>query len=416
MILISLVLGFAIAAPEQPSAAPESLIRAAREDAQRRLAKRLQVIRVDAKRTLAECLDPEADAIEALLPIARRSRDAGPPIVYSDESVELHLVLPPEDIRDEVRSQLIRRKSSPVEIRSALDALTDMTLADCSIGAGFAAPRMPSERTGVQRGDATLADLTTAAAILDTRRQLVDRIGQLRLAGRAKLEDLLLRTPGLEDELIKSIPISVFGPTRRKSAGTVEVSATLSAQHALDLVGDCLERLSPASDPPKLELDGSPDETLSVRGIGVRPSHVTLVRIGLADPESQDRDPPAPVWAEKSLNAEGLAPVIGGNERTASAVATARDDAEFDARRRLAEQIDSLKMSDGRTVRDVLLTRRIAPADLTRFLGGARRQGMADATPDGRVRVVVRLPLAGLWRLISAAEERTSEGLAGAAP
>ena len=398
------------AAPDQPSAAPEPLVRAAREDAQRRLAQSLQAIRISPKQSLAECLDPEADATDALLSIARQSRDAGQPIVYSDESVEVHILLRPEDVREEVRTQLIRRKLPPVEIRTALDALTDTALADCSIAAGFALPRAPAESAGDLRADASMSDLTTAAAILDTRRQLVDRIGQLRLSGRVKLEDLLLQTPGLEDELLTSIPISVFGPTRRKSAGTMEVSATLSAQHAVDLVRECMERMRPTAAPPKLELEAKADEAISVRGIGVRPSHATLVRIGLANPESQDRDPQAPAWASQCMTAEGTAAVAGGDDRTTGAVAAARDDAEFDARRRLAEKIDTLKMPDGRSVREVLLSRKVAAADLMRFLAGAHRHGMADATPDGRVRVVVRLPLAGLWRLIAGADEPSGAG------
>lgn len=388
-----------------PALPPEQMVRAAREDAQRRLAQKLKSLRVDAKLTLAECLDAEERGETALLPVARRARDIGTPIVYTDQAVELHLILPPADVRDEVRSQMIRLKKSPVAIRSALDALSDTNLAECTLAAGFALPQAPAESAVEHRSDAAVADMTTAAAILDTRRQLVDKIAALRLKGRSKVEEVLLQTPGLEDELLKSIPISVFGPTRRKAAGTMEVAATMSAQHAVDLVRECMQRLNPAADPPTLELESSPDDTLSVRGIGVQPSQATLVRMGLATSESGDAQSSSPAWANQCLTAEGTAEVAGGDDRTTAAVATAREDAEFDARRRLAEKIDTLKMPDGRAVREVLLNRKIVKDDLSRFLSGAHRIGMADATPDGRVRVVMQLPMAGLWRLIAAMDD-----------
>lgn len=400
---LALLLTFAAADP--PGAPAELLVRAARDDAQRRLAQGLQAIRIEPRRSLADFLDADADPIDALLPLARRARDAGPPIVYSDGAVELHQSLQPEDIREEARTLLVRRKESAVTIRSVLDALTDAALADCTLTAGFAHPRPDPETSAEARPAAAVADMTTAAAILDARRQLVDRIGQLRLQGRVRLEEQLLQTPGLEDELLNSIPISVFGPTRRKGPNTMEVSATLSAQHAIDLVRECVERLNPnAAAAMKLELESRADDVLSVRGVGVCPSNVTLVRMGLASPHPRDAAPAQPAWASQCLTAEGFAPVAGGDERTASAVARARDDAEFQARQRLAEKIDTLKIPDGRTVREVVLNRRVDAKDLIRFLEGAHRLGMADATPDGRVRVCVRLPLGGLWRLIAAAE------------
>lgn len=407
-----------IAAPESPASVPDQLVRAARDDAQRRMAQSLQSIRVEQKRGLAELLDADLDPIDALLPLARRARDAGPPLLYSDGAIELHLSIQPEDIREETRTLLIRRKESAVMIRTVLDALTDTALADCTLAAGFALPRQSDDSPEEPPPDASIADMTTAAAILDARRQLVDRIGQLRLAGRVRLEEHLLQTPGLEEELLKSIPISVFGSTRRKSSDTVEVSATLSAQHALELVRECLERLNPetADTAAQFELVSRTDESLSVRGVGVRPSQATLVRMGMANPGEKDRKPAAPAWAAESLTAEGFAAVTGGDGRTSSAVAAAREDAEFQARRRLAERIDILKTPDGRTVREIVLARRIPADDLMRFLEGAHRFGMADATADGRVRVCVRLPLAGLWRLIGVANDRVAASGAGEAP
>jgi len=402
---IGLAFILTIAVADPPGAVAEPLVRTARDDAQRRLAQCLTAIQIEPQRGLASILDPDADPIDALLPLARRARDAGPPIVYSDGAVELHQTLHPEDIREETRTLLVRRKESAVTIRSVLDTLTDSALADCTLTAGFGHPRRDSDSSAEARPAAAVADMTTAAAILDARRQMVDRIGQLRLRGRVRLEEQLLQTPGLEDELLKSIPISVFGPTRRKGPNTMEVSATLSAQHAVDLVGECMERLNPnAAAAMKLELESRADDVLSVRGVGVCPSNGTLVRMGLASSNPRDAAPAQPAWAAQCLTAEGFAAVAGGDERTSSAIATARDDAEFQARRRLAEKIDTLKLPDGRTVREVVLNRKVNAGDLLRFLEGAHCFGMADATPDGRVRVCVRLPLAGLWRLIAAAE------------
>lgn len=402
MTSICLGLMLSLAAPNQTAAAPEPDLRAARDDAHRRLAKTLATIRIDENRTLADVLDDDTDAIDAVLPVARRARDVGKPVIYTDKTLELHVALEPVDVRDEVRTRLVRRKTSAMAIRSTLDALSDAALAECSVAAGFASPRLPADLTRHSRHkyEATLFEMTTEAAILDARRQLVDRIGQLRITGRKKLEDVLLQTPGLEDELLKAIPISVFGPTRQRSNGNVEVSVSITPQHALELTVESLTRLSVDSPPPKLALESNATDPIIVRGIGVRPSQATLVRIGLATAESADTGDAVPAWDGRALIAEGDARVAGGESRTTGAVAAAMDDAEFSARRRLAQQIDELKLPDGRTVRDEILSRRIATVDLMRFLGSADRFGMANATQDGRVRVRVRVPLAGLWRLI----------------
>jgi len=392
------------AAPLQLDAPSEADVRIAREDAFRRLAGALAAIPVDASRTLADVLEPDADPVDALLSVARRARDVGKPVVYTDRTLEMHVALEPVDARDEVRTRLVRAKTPAVTIRSTLDALTDAALLNYSIAAGFALSHPTAAPNPRVKHQIALADMATEAAILDARRQLVDRIGQLRVTGHRKLEDLLLKTPGLEDELLKAIPMSVFGPSRQRARGMVHVSASMTPEHALELVTECMLRIPVESPPPRLALEAPPIDPITVRGVGVRPSHATLVRIGMADENFAGKSD-APAWADKALIAEGDARVAGGDNRTTGAVAAAMDDAEFAARRRLAQQIDELRFLDGRTVREEILSRKVTPADLMRYLGSADRFGMASATPDGRVSVRVRLPLAGLWRLLSDANQ-----------
>jgi len=413
MTSICLCLLLAAATPAQSPT--DADLRGARDDAHRRLAAALAAIRIEGNRTLAELLDDDSDAVDALLPVARRARDVGKAVIYTDGTLELHVGLEPVDVRDEVRARLVRAKTPAVTIRSTLDVLTDAALADLSVAAGFSrgGPRADAAPDARRKQETTLAEMATEAAILDARRQVVDRIGQLRVTGRRKLEDLLLQTPGLEDEVLKAIPMSVFGPTRRKSNGDVHVAVSITPRNALELVQECLMRRAADAPPAPMSLESESPDPIAVRGVGVRPSRATLIRIGLIAAEPDDAAGAAPAWANQALIAEGDARVAGGENRTTGAVAAAMDDAEFAARRRLAEQIDELKLPDGRTVRDEILSRRIPAVDLMRFLGSADRFGMANATQDGRVLVRVRIPLAGLWRLISDKHQKTPGDRAG---
>jgi hypothetical protein len=79
--------------------------------------------------------------------------------------------------------------------------------------------------------------------------------------------------------------------------------------------------------------------------------------------------------------------------------------AEFDARRRIAERIDRLTTPSGRTMSDILLGGAVSKMDIQRFMQGAVRVGRAEVDSDGLMRVTLRIPLRGLWRLVRHADD-----------
>jgi len=374
------------------------------EDARRNLASRLAGIPVTKTESLARILNPAVDKTEALLPVARAARAVGNAIVYSDQSIEIHLAIDPVDVRNEVRRLLGEKSATPVKIRSVLDALTDAALADRTVAAGFATPPEPdSPATGARRKVAAFAaEMATEAALLDARRQLVDRIGDLRTADKRKLDELFSRLPGVEDELLKSIPVTVFGTVRPTSDGTHRVSATMTTADAVELLRQCVERVGDNRvHAPVIKLDSACPTSVSARGSGVTPSPETMAKLGLATPPTVVLNAGAPGWAFQTLIVEGRGRVDADPAKRTVAVTRAVEDAEFDARRILAERIDALSIPGGKSVREILLSRQIESADIQKFLEGAERYGAAETLPDGRIVVRIRAPLAGLWRLIN---------------
>ena len=389
----------------QPTAPPAPVVGSAVavEDARRNLAARLAGIPITPTESLAKTLNPTADKIDTLLPVARAARAVGNPIVYSDQAIEIHLAIDPVDVRTEVRRLLTEASATTVKIRAVLDALTDAALADRTVAAGFATPPEPdAPATAARRKAAALsAEMATEAALLDARRQLVDRIGDLRTADKRKLEELFSRLPGLEDDLLQSIPITAFGPVRPDAGGTHRVSVTMTSADAVQLLRQSIDRVGgDRLKAPNIKLDPAAPGSVSARGTGVTPSPTVMARLGLAAPPTLTLDANAPTWAFQALIVEGRARVDADPAKRSVAVTQAVGDAEFDARRLLAERIDALTVPGGKTVREILLSRRIDPADVKRFLDGAERYGAADTLPDGRIVVRIRAPLAGLWRLI----------------
>jgi hypothetical protein len=109
----------------------------------------------------------------------------------------------------------------------------------------------------------------------------------------------------------------------------------------------------------------------------------------------------APPWATLSEKAVGKAAIDQDNTNKAQAKLMAFRAAELDARRKLAEKINGLRITANTSVCDfVAQNDQISTSMLTYQQGGSVVKGSQKELPDGTVQVTVEIELKPLWDLI----------------
>jgi len=142
------------------------------------------------------------------------------------------------------------------------------------------------------------------------------------------------------------------------------------------------------------------DQILKETGMGIPPERY-LRNVGaqsIAVLRTASRVPP---WATQSLKVVGAGVVNTENKNAAQAKLMARRAAELDARRKLGERVNGLTITSETTVRDFIAENDRIETTMLAFQQGARVvEGSQKTNKDGTVEVTVEIELKPLWNMI----------------
>lgn len=337
----------------------------------------------------------------------REARVTAGPVRYAGGVHELHLTLDSAALVDAFGAWLIRRRFPADQCAALVGRVRAQELSTRLTVAGFSQHERSRRPVANDRAPAPSSEeLATDAARLGAARLLVDELGHLRLRDGSRLNHLFSLRPDLEAWLVREVCDAVCLGPRRVVGGGVVVEAGITPEAALRLIRHRLSA-GPPTGAEQIDADGlragegSP-RRLAVHCEGRPPSWGVLRALGVS-PEFARPD-----WSRRCLIVRGEATAGDGPDDSPHASAAA----DFDARRRIAEQIDGLPWIAGKTVADAIVSGRIDPQDLKAWLYSAPAlPDSSAAAGDQRIVVTVRIPLRGLYRLLSIESPGTAEAI-----
>ena len=256
--------------------------------------------------------------------------------------------------------------------------------------------RLLSDQPGWRHCDSRAVALAKAAAAIDLRAALFDRLAGLGLPGPQTVGDLVGEHPAFGvavrrhiDELVPADPVL-------EPSGLCRRSVTISRAEVISLLvraaTDSNERIS--ADFARMT-DPTFEGSLIVSGYGLAPP----VR-PLGGATTRTDEPTGPAWADGSITtaATGKAPpeVVEAAARRELATKAAR----IEATRQLWLDIEALPLPEGGTIADLLADDPNAVRAFALIDGAILSTGTPVIGDDGTATVSVSIHLQAVWRIV----------------
>ena len=243
------------------------------------------------------------------------------------------------------------------------------------------------------------------AAKVDAYRNLAEIIKGLRISSNTYVRDFVAESDQINTQLDSFIKgVKQIAPYRYTPDGICEVNVEVSVREVVKKLKEIRRWYSRRRYPwrdvyyktIKFEkiIDYYPAKIIAVTGQGVPPAKyikdaIPLSSIPLSNPD----------WVSTSITVTGVGVAPAGTSGVEAGLLAERA-AEVDAQRNLAEQIYGVEIDSTTTVEDFVVQNDEVKVEVERFLRGAQKIDTR-FLPDGSVEVDLKIPLPGLWKLIS---------------
>jgi hypothetical protein len=328
-----------------------------------------------------------------------RSRPrVGTPRLYSDETCDVDVCLPP----DELATQLITLLETAGPAQDGPLTATDIAQAARRwpiLWSTGSASLTEKTRRGKPPGWEEITpegiQLARNAAVADAIHALLEEAAELKLTPAHRLREFLESS----DDVLEAVYEAV-----RNEAGVTVVHAPEQVAVAEARLGmtDLIRILTTVH---QRHYRGDRFHAPDFREMALDTQISELRAQGLATPPNRYRQPEpyelieldAPSWSGSTLSATGVYDPLD-SELFAPEVRL--ELARFDGMDKLRQKVEALVIKDGVTVEQLLGYRRELKDDVVVFLGGTRIVGPPRTEPDGTLKVPVELPLKRLWLIV----------------
>lgn len=410
--------------------------RAARADALRKLSERINGLRLTSETTVKDFVT-ESDSIRtAMTGFLSGMQEVGRPKYNEDGTCEVTVEVPLETLVVSMERWYNQyyKKGGKIKIEDIrkISISTDVKMLR-ETGNGAPRPELQEDElvpTAEGASEATFGGASSRAqkywaahcqpqgrlmaeraARVEAMRRLVERIAGLQITSETTVKDFVAESDFIQtasnaflrgareagkryhdDELIVEVEMQVKLRT---------VYADIKAWAEEKYKGNSLKIRQVTEATLKVE-----DVIIKETGNGVPPDKYLKdvpadVRIAM------DRATKCPPWINETLKAVGNAAVDNKNDNAAQAKLMAQRGAELDARRKLAEQLDGLRITSETSVRDFVAENDEIRTSMLTFQQGARVvDGSQKVMDDGTVQVTVEIELKPLWNSISYYERK----------
>ncbi len=382
--------------------------RAARADAYGKLLSRIGQVRINAAATVKDFLDADERIASGLHARFREAATFGPPRVYTDGAVEVDAHVTLRWLAGAVRGlhTKIYRGDRIKATDVAAMARTDGEQFLVATGAGLIAggpDAEPDPATSTNRttpagwGNVTVQGMVMArrAAELDACRRLAEQVTALRL-GNGTVADSLTADEHAEAAFRAFVRKAALGAPQYDTdqvcmvRAAIKVEALIAMLKSLHADHETTDGIR-ANDFDKIA-QAIQEPVVSAVGRGVPPPKY------VAKPEGSPAGPSLPEWAKRTLRATGTGTPLGHKAGAKESKRWAAAAAFASAHRKLAEQLDAVRVTPKTTVRDLIETDDYARADIATYLTGVRKVSTKVAE-DGAVTVTLELLLERLWHI-----------------
>lgn len=396
-------------------------MRAARMDAMRKIAEHIKGLRISSTTTVRDFV-AENDQINAGLDtFIKGIKEARPARFFADGTCELDMEVKLVTVVQEIKSLHNRYykgdKVKSTDIENIVNTTKETMIYETGSGApgGQALVVAGPGPAPVAGGIPPIwTDLCTAqgrlmavrAARVDSIRKLAERVKGLRINSNTTVRDFVaqsdeirtsldtyLNTSGRERGVVYHTDELIVDVTTEMTLRTVyeEIKSLHSRYYKGDKIKstDFDEVIRTAKDTPITEIgSGVPPERYLKTAAAPQPAPAA------AAPASA-----RPQWPAK-ITATGQAAVDTANENIAQAKLLAMRGAELDARRKLSERIDGLRISSSTTVKDFVAQNDEIQTDMDTFQQGVRVVN-AEVKNDGTAEATVELTTDRLWSIVN---------------
>jgi hypothetical protein len=407
--------------------------RAARVDAMRRLAERINGLVITSETTVKDFVATNDRIQSAMVSWLRGAKEVGEPKYNPDSTCEVTMEVTIQEVVVEL-TKLYKEyyKGDKIQLQD-IEKLTINTNEKTIRETGSGAPRPEFEARGqTATPTATGSDIMSKkaweywnthctgrgrlmaerAARVEALRRLGERINGLLITSETTVKDFV----ATDDRISTAMAAFIRGGRevdKRYHDNELIVEVTmevtlkdlivnLETWHKEYYKGDKIS----TQDIEKISI-GTEEKDIRETGMGVPPEDY-LKDISPAGAEALTFAKEAMKWPPVA-EATGQSAVDTENTNAAQAKLMAFRAAELDARRKLAEQLDGLLITSSTSVKDfVAKDDQIRTAMLTFQEGGRRVPNSEKLLPDGTAEVKVEIDLQPLWNMILFYEEKLS--------
>ncbi|RPI60977.1 MAG: hypothetical protein EHM48_06385 [Planctomycetaceae bacterium] len=410
--------------------------RAARVDAMRKLAERVQGLRITSETTVKDFVAENDQIATSMQAFLMGAQEVGKPKYMEDGTCSVKMMITLTEVITELEKiHKAKYKGDKFKVSDFQKMTVTNTLKEIE-ETGSGAPR-PALETGamitVKSGEDIvevaypasakafwMAHVTgqgrlmaVRAARVDAMRRLAERIKGLQITSDTQVKDFVAESDNIntvmntflvgaketgiryhDDELIVDVQMQIKLRT---------VIANMNAYVEEHYKGNSAKIKQFAEYSTRVE-----DTIITETGNGVPPAKY-LKDVTPAQTAIMDMAVNAPGWASQTISAKGSAAIDPDNDNKAQAKLMAFRAAELDARRKLAEEVNGLVIRSKTTVQDFVAESDKIRTDMMTFQQGARViEESKKVMDDGTVSVTVELDLAPLWDMVMYYQKNSS--------
>jgi len=404
-------------------------MRAARADGIRKLAERIKGLRITSQTTVQDFVT-ESDTIQTALNTRLMGMKEVSVKYLEDDSCEVVMEIKLSQVVATLKSiHAAHYKGNKIKARDFQQMSTTNKITVLrETGSGVPRPELIADPLVPPAAGATQATFSGAsaaarkywaqyctargrlmaerAARADAMRKLAERIKGLRITSNTTVQDFVTESDEIRTRVNTYIRgMKEVGRRYHKDELIVEVEMqiklrqfylSLKSWTSTHLRGNNV-RLRQVED----AVVRSKDTVITETGMGIPPEAYLKTAATATIRRTVAVAGAAPPWATQTIRATGNAAIDQTNPNAAQARLLARRAAELDGRRKLAEQINGLRITSNTSVVDFVAQNDQIRTSMLTFQQGA---GVVDNTfkvaPDGTAEVVVEIELQPLWNSI----------------
>ena len=252
------------------------------------------------------------------------------------------------------------------------------------------------------------------AAQVDAMRRLAERIKGLKISSDTTVNDFVAESDVIQTELRASLRGAK--EVRVKYLRNELICEVTMQVHLKTIVGKLYTSVKANYKGSKVKMKSLQTYVENVRidkfdetGTGCPPEkYLKDYTAAQAAAVKQISGPNVPGWASTSLTVKGQSAIDSDNTNAAQAKLMAARGAELDARRKLAERVNGLRINSSSSVKDFVTQHDSIRTRMVSYQLGAHVVDGSKKTADGIVEVEVTMPLQPVWKTISYTITKTS--------